>query len=34
MKNGLNFLNFSVNFAKKKVIYTKKASVNWYLNTP
>ena len=34
MKNGFNILNFSVNFPSKKMIYTKKVLVNWYLNTP
>ena len=34
MKNSLKFLNFSVHFPDQKMIFTKKALVNWYLNTP
>ena len=33
-KNGLKLLNFSVNFPKNKMIYSKKTLVNWYLNIP
>ena len=34
MKNGLKLLNFSVHFREIKMNFTKKALVNWYLNTP
>ena len=30
-KNGLKFLNFSVIFPKKKMIYAKKTLLNCYL---
>ena len=33
-KNGLKFLNFSVNFPEKKMLYTKKTLTHWYLNIP